>query len=226
MRLLLRIYPRAWRERYGAEFEALLRDEGLSPWRVCDIVWTALVLRWEAFGPGLNRDAHHAQGAYRKLRPLQKFALAMAWLTAGITATKAHDIFSGASFVVLVAAISALNLLAQGRGEGRASVARRGLAALLFAAMTIDATISSSRWTMMPIILAIIPQVHPWPRRDRVWALRLGTAFCSIVVGSCVVAVATGRNGISGLIVGTTFAALGSHLERERRSVARGERVV
>ena len=31
-RLAVRLYPRAWRERYGTEFEALLEDSGLG-WR-------------------------------------------------------------------------------------------------------------------------------------------------------------------------------------------------
>lgn len=41
-RLLARLYPRAWRERYGAEFEALLLsgDGGLRT--SADVVWAAL----------------------------------------------------------------------------------------------------------------------------------------------------------------------------------------
>jgi hypothetical protein len=40
--LLMRLYPRAWRERYGAEFEALLESGRGDLRTVGDIVWSAL----------------------------------------------------------------------------------------------------------------------------------------------------------------------------------------
>jgi hypothetical protein len=40
--LLLRLYPRAWRQRYGAEFTALLEQQPLTPALVVDIVRGAL----------------------------------------------------------------------------------------------------------------------------------------------------------------------------------------
>lgn len=44
-RLAARLYPRAWRERYGAEFEALLEDAGLS-WRdLPDVLRGALAMQ-------------------------------------------------------------------------------------------------------------------------------------------------------------------------------------
>lgn len=42
MRLLVRLYPRAWRRRYGAEFTALLEQQPASPGTVLDIVRGAL----------------------------------------------------------------------------------------------------------------------------------------------------------------------------------------
>ena len=41
-RLLIALYPRAWRERYGAEFEALLEDGrgGMGAWT--DVVRSAI----------------------------------------------------------------------------------------------------------------------------------------------------------------------------------------
>jgi hypothetical protein len=42
-RLLTRLYPRAWRERYGEEFEALLEDEaGAGLKAAVNVVWSAL----------------------------------------------------------------------------------------------------------------------------------------------------------------------------------------
>jgi hypothetical protein len=41
-RLLVRLYPRPWRERYGAEFEALLQSGRGGFFTSADVVWSAL----------------------------------------------------------------------------------------------------------------------------------------------------------------------------------------
>jgi hypothetical protein len=45
VRWLIRLYPRAWRERYGAELEALLEDAPPGVRDVADLIWSALLLR-------------------------------------------------------------------------------------------------------------------------------------------------------------------------------------
>jgi hypothetical protein len=45
MRLLLHLYPAAWRERYGEEFTALLEERPLSPFDVLDVVFGAMDAR-------------------------------------------------------------------------------------------------------------------------------------------------------------------------------------
>ncbi|HEX6140882.1 MAG TPA: hypothetical protein VF013_10565 [Candidatus Limnocylindria bacterium] len=45
MKLLLRLYPAAWRERYGEEFAALLDERPLSPFDVLDIAFGAFDAR-------------------------------------------------------------------------------------------------------------------------------------------------------------------------------------
>jgi hypothetical protein len=40
--LLVRLYPPAWRERYGAEFEALLQDGDSSLGTSANVIWSAL----------------------------------------------------------------------------------------------------------------------------------------------------------------------------------------
>lgn len=49
-RTLIRLYPRAWRERYGEEFLALLDETRLSWWQVPDIVRAATNERVRAAG--------------------------------------------------------------------------------------------------------------------------------------------------------------------------------
>jgi hypothetical protein len=47
IRILVRLYPRPWRERYAEEFTALLEDEGVGPQVVVDVVFHALRSRLE-----------------------------------------------------------------------------------------------------------------------------------------------------------------------------------
>jgi hypothetical protein len=53
--LLTRLYPRAWRERYGAEFEELLQTEGGGLRASANVIWSVL---WEHIVPtqGGNMD--------------------------------------------------------------------------------------------------------------------------------------------------------------------------
>jgi|SRR5947209_7613205 len=44
-RLLVRLYPRAWRERYGAEFEGVLQDGGSRIRASVNVIWSALCER-------------------------------------------------------------------------------------------------------------------------------------------------------------------------------------
>jgi len=44
-RLLTLLYPRGWRERYGAEFEALLQDEKSGFGAALNVIWSALIER-------------------------------------------------------------------------------------------------------------------------------------------------------------------------------------
>lgn len=47
-RLLTRLYPRAWRERYGEEFEGFLQRSNCGIWALIDVVQSAL---WERIFP-------------------------------------------------------------------------------------------------------------------------------------------------------------------------------
>jgi hypothetical protein len=42
VKFLIRLYPRAWRDRYGDEFAALLESDGSGGRSVADVVWAAL----------------------------------------------------------------------------------------------------------------------------------------------------------------------------------------
>lgn len=230
MKLLIRLYPRAWRERYGPEFEALLHDEGVTIGRALDIARAGLLLRWHGWSVGASRDLSNASEVFRGFRPLQKFAVAMALLGAFNGARKAGDIVAGVALPGFVASVVALNLIAQTRDDRGGSRARRSLAVLLFVSLSVDALIyvasygsarsTMSKWVMQPVVLAIIPQVRPWPRPDRLWALRLGTLFCGLQIAGFGIGTTNGQFGVTqGVICGLISISLAFLLERERRAL-------
>jgi hypothetical protein len=51
MKLLARMYPSSWRERYGAEFDALLEDAKPSAWDAIDLLWGALKMQLTTWPP-------------------------------------------------------------------------------------------------------------------------------------------------------------------------------
>jgi hypothetical protein len=64
VRALLRLYPRPWRERYGAEFELVLRGTPPGPGTIVDVVRGALDAHVRSLRPGpLIRLALLALGA-------------------------------------------------------------------------------------------------------------------------------------------------------------------
>ncbi|MDP9158633.1 MAG: hypothetical protein M3O09_00175 [Acidobacteriota bacterium] len=84
--LLVRLYPRPWRERYGPEFEALLQTDHFGLSEAANVVWSALCERVFPT-PGLKIEQGRLQSwcvrmpwAMFGLAPL--IVLAGAWLVA------------------------------------------------------------------------------------------------------------------------------------------------
>ena len=65
-RLLVRLYPARWRDRYGDEFEAILEERPLGPFDVADIVLGALDARLRLRGRGAA--IHHEKRFTMSLR--------------------------------------------------------------------------------------------------------------------------------------------------------------
>src|SRR5207302_793831 len=69
VKLLLRLYPKPWRQRYGEEFEALLAEVRPTPRIVLDLVFTAWDAHWhlrmvdrqDLLAEGLAPDADLSQ---------------------------------------------------------------------------------------------------------------------------------------------------------------------
>ena len=60
--LLVRLYPRSWRERYGTEFETFLETGGGGLGALADIVWSAL---HERVFPTRGRDVDRPNRSFR-----------------------------------------------------------------------------------------------------------------------------------------------------------------
>jgi hypothetical protein len=80
IRFLVALHPRDWRERYGAEFAALLEDTRLTPSAVGDVVSQAAGLRLRAHqGPLLLAAALLASAACETAAKLTGLSANILW---------------------------------------------------------------------------------------------------------------------------------------------------
>jgi hypothetical protein len=80
-RILTRLYPRAWRERYAEEFEALL-DEGGTGFPAAANVLLSAISEWivPTIGGKMQRDPNSFGSALRQASALAPIAMSMAAL--------------------------------------------------------------------------------------------------------------------------------------------------
>jgi hypothetical protein len=82
-RILTRFYPRAWRERYGAEFEALLESEGGGLQTATNVMWSALRERIvPTTGGNMDRDPDSFGAVVRQ--PSALIPIAMSLIALGL----------------------------------------------------------------------------------------------------------------------------------------------
>jgi hypothetical protein len=125
--LLIRLYPRAWRERYGDELMALLEQVPLSPGTVLDVVGGAVQAQWHWRSDWL---AAFRQASQRQVL----WWLGGVLVTAGITGAAFTPELLGpaagprrlhAAIVLLLALVTVMSRLADGplgRGSIRTQV--------------------------------------------------------------------------------------------------------
>jgi hypothetical protein len=66
-RLLVRLYPRVWQERYGSEFENFLVESHNGPRSVANVIWSALEERLaRAEGVTMNLDSNSVGALVRR----------------------------------------------------------------------------------------------------------------------------------------------------------------
>lgn len=99
-RLLVRLYPRAWRDRYGREFEELLQSGRGGPRESADVLWSALCEHIvPAQGGNMDRDPNSFRVILK--HPSAFLPIAMSLGALGVLACAAIDGFlQGAGGIV------------------------------------------------------------------------------------------------------------------------------
>ena len=81
-RLLLRFYPRPWRERYGAEFEEMLRTSPQNLRTSANVLFSAFHERiFPTVGAPMNQQAYSFGGIVRKPSAFLPIAMSLTALT-------------------------------------------------------------------------------------------------------------------------------------------------
>jgi len=205
-RLLIRLYPARWRDRYGDEFEALLEARPLGPFDVADIVLGAIDARLRPHGRGA--PSTYARGFTMSLRigGIAAIAAGALWGFALVGSTGIlgendprieQAIFILGTFALLVALI------------GLSAFQARENPALIWAAFALPAIgavvslIGLSGGLLNDSDAPLIAGLSPW----YVWMI--GTM--ATIVGSALFAYATHRTGVLSRR-GATLLAVGSVL--------------
>lgn len=116
-RLLLVLYPKSWRRRYGDELAALLEDTPLSPAVVFDTAWHGLRLRLR-LGAGAGGRSPGVILALLALCGLCEAAFERAGVTTNVLWAP-DTMLRGAALVVTVTPLALALTCAAGRGPGR-----------------------------------------------------------------------------------------------------------
>ncbi len=234
MRFLLRLYPRAWRERYGNEFEALLREERVGVSAVFDIIATGLWLRLLEPVDALRLARASVSSSLQGLLPMQKFVLAMAWLGALMGWAESHGGVVGVGLLASTAAVTLLKLLSTTASKADALKARTALMLILLPVLTVKLWDFGGRIqglpgapheaSLMGLILAASMREDPWPTQDRVKVLGAGLWACGLLALALGTAAFLGAVPlIPGILAGSFLVAFGCAQYGLRRSLIRAE---
>ena len=197
---MIRLYPAAWRARYGDEFEAVLEEQPLGPFDVADIILAALDahLHLRRLDAAANRQRGFTMslrlgGSAAILGPLLFLTGFVAMSTDG-----SDDIFPGGALVI--AGMAALLLALIGLSAFQARQHPRLIWAA-FAIPALGAVVSSLGLGAIAVLgeRPFVAGVSPW----NTWILGL----FATVLGSALFAVATFRTRALSRTAATILAA-------------------
>lgn len=177
---LLRLYPARWRDRYGDEFAAILRERTLGPFDVLDILLGAIDAQLHLGGVGARSD--HRKGFPMSLRLGGAAAMAggALWLVCIVWFALDRNAGSGAWVLLLLASVALLVGLA-----GLSAFQARQHPVLIWAAFSLPA---------IGALLTILGAAMNGSGNEY-WYLLFILGVVATIVGSGLFALATWRSG-------------------------------
>jgi len=235
MRFLIRLYPRAWRERYGVEFEELLRQESMGLSAVLNIVATAFRLRALDFFGELHTARVDAISTFQGLPPLSRFALIMAGMSALLGWAESRFNPAEGALLVSTATVIVIKLLSRTANESDAFKSRVALILLLVPAITSNFWEANAglhpilktgfRPSLMGLILALSVIEPPLPARDALALLRVGTWVCILQAASFPAAAVLGLvSWRKAVVFGVPWALFAIFQHRQRATLTASSR--
>lgn len=181
-RFLVRLYPAAWRERYGEEFLALLEDRPVGPFDVADVVLGAIDARFRLGGREGSTDRQHG-GFLMSLRiggvaALVGAALVLAALVAG-TGLVEVDVEPAVGMAVMTVGLVAMLIALIGLSAFQARTHPR----LAWAAFAVPA---------LGLVASLVGTIRMSSDGDASWSLWFG-GLLTFFAGSVLFAIATYR---------------------------------
>ena len=178
MKFLIRLYPRAWRARYGTGFEALLQQERPGIAATINIVAAALLLRLQG---GFVQSREAGFSAYRTFRLLPRggrFSIGVALMSSMVDLGRSGSAIASLALFAGTLAVIALKLLHQTASERDGHRARVVLLLILFVALPLHLLVPSTghfsvggatrfQPSLMGLILAIGSREQAWPKHHR-----------------------------------------------------------
>jgi len=185
MSILVRLYPAAWRERYGDELAVVLEDRPPGPFEVADLLLGALDAH--LYLRGLGNRSNHRKGIPMSLRIAGLAAIlgGLSWAVIFVLATiadMAGNTFSPEALIVVVL-FTGLILL----------VAAAGLSAFQFREHPRSIWLS----VLIPAvgIVMLIAAFLAQPLGDVAWYF-LMIGLLTTIIGSVIFAVVTAKTGV------------------------------
>jgi TRAP-type uncharacterized transport system fused permease subunit len=218
MKLLIRLYPRAWRERYGAEFEELLRQEPVGIRGSVDIVIAAL-------GAHLQEFVRDSASTFAALGRSTSELRAQNWVVGGFALIAAlysafrHDwsVESGANLLTTLAVVGLALLCRVDEAIGRR--ARRALAMIAIAVMATPNFGPLFRDEVNPVLFAflvVLPE-HRWPAFEHLRYLQVcEVLFYFLAIETWGFCAVRGVPIVPAVLLGGIWLALGVQTRRKR----------
>ena len=183
--LLLRLYPARWRDRYGDEFEVLLRERTLGPFDALDVLLGAVDAHLHL--RGLAAASDHRKGITMSLRIGGYAAIVggILWFIALLGSALVQDSFSIFGLLLLAATVVILVGLA-----GLSAFQSRTHPVLIWAAFLVAA--SGGLISVVGLLAMSVVGDRPWIAGMSPWYVWM-IGLLTLIVGSALFALGTWR---------------------------------